>query len=400
MLNRPTIMMSVNASTTTRSSSTKTTKKSRIKKRVYIIRHGETNWNLKGKIQGGGFDIPLNNNGKLQALKAAEFLKDVPFDLIASSSLSRAKETADIIYNHHVAHYNSATATTSSTTSSTMSLISDDSKLNYTTRKNVASPPKRIIDKGFNEMRFGEFEGLSYKKYTKSTSSINEANERFQIVKRSVANDPMFPFPNRSKLPNIDGRRACVDNDDEEDQDNDDNEIDNDNENTRLAAFEIGEGEGESTRIVEERSMKALSKIITMKKNNNTTASSKSDVDDVPVDINNDEDDDEDDEEVQYIAIVSHGRTNKIMIASMIYGDAHPHFQSIKQGNTAINILDYYEEEDDVEDNGDDDDDDDDANDDNNAEEESKSRKSTMKNNMKTKWIAQKLNYIDHVKDK
>jgi hypothetical protein len=88
------------------------------------------------------------------------------------------------------------------------------------------------------------------------------------------------------------------------------------------------------------------------------------------------------------------------MIASMIYGDAHPHFQSIKQGNTAINIIDYYEEEDDVEDNGDDDDDDDDANDDNNAEEESKSRKSTMKNNMKTKWIAQKLNYIDHVKDK
>ncbi|OEU15045.1 phosphoglycerate mutase-like protein [Fragilariopsis cylindrus CCMP1102] len=364
-------MKPVNATTTTRSSTKSTKKKSRIKKRVYIIRHGETNWNVKGKIQGGGFDIPLNENGKLQALKAAEFLKDVPFDLIASSSLSRAKETADIIYTHQVAHYNNARMTTKSiTTKSTMCLISDDSKvMNYTTTKNVAPPlPKRIIDDGFNEMSFGEFEGLSY------------TNERFQIVKRNVANDPMFPFPSRSKQ-NIDGRHICADNDDDDDEGTD-------NE------FEIdeGKGEGESTRIVEERSLKALSKIITMKKKKNITASSKSDLtlDDVLVDTSTNNDDDDDEEEVQYIAIVSHGRTNKIMIASMIYGDAHPHFQTIKQGNTAINILDYYEVDD-----SDDNVDDDSSNNNNNAEvDDSKSTKNTMK----TKWIAQKLNYIDHVK--
>ena len=379
-------MKTVNATTTTRSSTKSTKKKSRIKKRVYIIRHGETNWNVKGKIQGGGFDIPLNENGKLQALKAAEFLKDVPFDLIASSSLSRAKETADIIYNHQVAHYNNnARMTTKSITKSTMCLISsDDSKLmNYTTTKNVAPPlPKRIIDNGFNEMSFGEFEGLSYSKFTKNSINNEKANERFQIVKRNVANDPMFPFPSRSKL-TIDGRHICADNDDDDDEGTD-------NE------FEIdeGKGEGESTRIVEERSLKALSKIITMKKKKNITASSKSDLtlDDVLVDTSTNNDDDDDEEEVQYIAIVSHGRTNKIMIASMIYGDAHPHFQTIKQGNTAINILDYYEV-DDSDDNIDDDYSNNNSN--NNAEEEDP--KST-KNTMKTKWIAQKLNYIDHVK--
>ena len=380
-------MKTVNATTTTRSSTKSTKKKSRIKKRVYIIRHGETNWNVKGKIQGGGFDIPLNDNGKLQALKAAEFLKDVPFDLIASSSLSRAKETADIIYNHQVAHYNNnARMTTKSiTTKSTMCLISDDSKLmnNYTTTKNVAPPlPKRIIDNGFNEMRFGEFEGLSYSKYTNNSINNEKANERFQIVKRNVANDPMFPFPSRSKL-TIDGRHICADNDDDDDEGTD-------NE------FEIdeGKGEGESTRIVEERSLKALSKIITMKKKKNITASSKSDLtlDDVLVDTSTNNDDDDDEEEVQYIAIVSHGRTNKIMIASMIYGDAHPHFQTIKQGNTAINILDYYEVDD-----SDDNIDDDSSNNNNNNNAEEEDSKST-KNTMKTKWIAQKLNYIDHVK--
>ena len=78
----------------------------------------------------------------------------------------------------------------------------------------------------------------------------------------------------------------------------------------------------------------------------------------------------------------------------MIYGDAHPHFQTIKQGNTAINILDYYEV-DDSDDNIDDDYSNNNNNNNNNAEEEySKSTKNTMK----TKWIAQKLNYIDHVK--
>lgn len=64
--------------------------------RLYLIRHGQTNWNLERKLQGRT-DIPLNENGRRVAELTREGLKDVPFDLAFTSPLSRAKETAEII---------------------------------------------------------------------------------------------------------------------------------------------------------------------------------------------------------------------------------------------------------------------------------------------------------------
>jgi hypothetical protein len=43
-------------------------------RRIYLLRHGETNWNAEGKIQGGGFDIPLNEKGRAQAMAATKNL--------------------------------------------------------------------------------------------------------------------------------------------------------------------------------------------------------------------------------------------------------------------------------------------------------------------------------------
>ncbi|MFC0273834.1 histidine phosphatase family protein [Metabacillus herbersteinensis] len=63
---------------------------------LYIVRHGETDWNQQGKIQGH-LDIPLNANGKHQAGLVAERLRGIEIDSIYSSDLSRAKETALII---------------------------------------------------------------------------------------------------------------------------------------------------------------------------------------------------------------------------------------------------------------------------------------------------------------
>lgn len=63
---------------------------------IYLIRHGETDWNRKGLLQGNT-DIPLNQNGIELARQTAEGLKDVPFDLIFTSPLSRARHTAEII---------------------------------------------------------------------------------------------------------------------------------------------------------------------------------------------------------------------------------------------------------------------------------------------------------------
>lgn len=64
--------------------------------KLYFVRHGITDWNVRKKIQGQ-VDIPLNEEGKRLAQKTAEGLSDVPFDLCISSPLCRAKETARII---------------------------------------------------------------------------------------------------------------------------------------------------------------------------------------------------------------------------------------------------------------------------------------------------------------
>lgn len=65
-------------------------------KKIYFVRHGQTDYNLKEIIQGA-VDIELNETGIKQAYDAKEKLKNIHFDKIYSSPLKRAKKTADII---------------------------------------------------------------------------------------------------------------------------------------------------------------------------------------------------------------------------------------------------------------------------------------------------------------
>jgi broad specificity phosphatase PhoE len=62
---------------------------------VYLIRHGETDWNLEGRWQGHA-DVPLNDLGRRQASLVARRLQaeGVRFDAIYSSDLARAYQTA------------------------------------------------------------------------------------------------------------------------------------------------------------------------------------------------------------------------------------------------------------------------------------------------------------------
>lgn len=63
---------------------------------LYIVRHGQTDWNKAVRLQGRS-DIPLNDYGRELARMTGEGLRDVSFDLAFTSPLSRARETAELI---------------------------------------------------------------------------------------------------------------------------------------------------------------------------------------------------------------------------------------------------------------------------------------------------------------
>jgi len=64
-----------------------------IRKELYIIRHGQTDHNLKGIVQGKGVNLPLNELGQRQAQAFFEAYKHVPFDAMYTSTLLRAQQT-------------------------------------------------------------------------------------------------------------------------------------------------------------------------------------------------------------------------------------------------------------------------------------------------------------------
>ena len=71
---------------------------------IYFVRHGVTDWNENITPDGrrlpkcqGRADIPLNNNGIAQAKELAKTLKNIKFDKIICSPLTRAKQTCELI---------------------------------------------------------------------------------------------------------------------------------------------------------------------------------------------------------------------------------------------------------------------------------------------------------------
>ena len=63
--------------------------------KVYIARHGQTDWNIQHRAQGRT-DIPLNETGRTQAKALYENIKDIKFTAVYASPLRRAAETAQI----------------------------------------------------------------------------------------------------------------------------------------------------------------------------------------------------------------------------------------------------------------------------------------------------------------
>ncbi|WAM32855.1 histidine phosphatase family protein [Caldicellulosiruptor morganii] len=125
-------------------------------KRIYLIRHGETDWNRYNKVQGS-IDTDLNETGIQQAKKLAERLKNEKIDIVFSSTLKRAYLTANEIKAFH------------------------------------PEIPLRLTER-LNEMNFGEWEGLSFDELEKKYS------ETYRLWKE---NPDRATFPGEGSLYNV-----------------------------------------------------------------------------------------------------------------------------------------------------------------------------------------------------
>ena len=116
---------------------------------LYYVRHGLTDWNIEGRLQGGN-DIPLNDRGRAQAARCADILRDrfardgraaTDFHYV-SSPLVRASETMDIL------------------------------------RKALGLPPDGYVrEPRLKEIAFGDWEGLTYLDVLKRDQSVVNQRE-------------------------------------------------------------------------------------------------------------------------------------------------------------------------------------------------------------------------------
>lgn len=117
-----------------------------ISHRLFLVRHGETDWNREGRLQGSK-DIPLNELGREQAAEAAGRLRNLVqgydgLDFVASP-MERARETMEIL------------------------------------RYRLGLPPKGYrIDERLRELTFGSWEGFTWREVRKSERELALARER------------------------------------------------------------------------------------------------------------------------------------------------------------------------------------------------------------------------------
>ena len=115
---------------------------------IYVMRHGQTDWNVSKRLQGRS-DIQLNENGRELAWRTGQELLKIPFYMAFSSPLKRAKETAILALGGRE-----------------LAVVEDE----------------RII-----EISFGEYEGLC------------SGKENYQIPDRNFTN--FFTAPDQYKVP-------------------------------------------------------------------------------------------------------------------------------------------------------------------------------------------------------
>jgi len=76
-----------------------------ILKRIYLIRHGETDPNKNQIIQGSGLDAPLNSTGEKQAIDFFRAYHHIPFDAVYTSNLIRTWQSVASFLKENLEHY-------------------------------------------------------------------------------------------------------------------------------------------------------------------------------------------------------------------------------------------------------------------------------------------------------
>jgi broad specificity phosphatase PhoE len=75
-----------------------------ISKKVYLVRHGQTDFNLRNIVQGSGVDTDLNDVGRAQALAFFETYQHVSFDKVYTSALKRSQQSVQRFIARGVPH--------------------------------------------------------------------------------------------------------------------------------------------------------------------------------------------------------------------------------------------------------------------------------------------------------
>ncbi len=153
--------------------------------KLYIVRHGETECNVKG-VYYGSLDVSITEKGRQQAAAVGDMLRNVAFDKVIISGLQRTRQTAETVLSRQICQ---------SGEREQVSPGAPGPALNGGTE--TAGPEIWSIP-AFNEMNFGAWEGLHYTRvrelYPKDYAAMSEdwincpptGGERFADFSRRV----------------------------------------------------------------------------------------------------------------------------------------------------------------------------------------------------------------------
>lgn len=160
---------------------------------IYFVRHGETVWNTEKRFQGLS-DSPLTKTGIMQAKLLGKKLENIKFDKFYSSSLKRAKDTAELIKGKREMKVEIFDDFIEISMGAMEGIQHDDFKAKYPEQQNafyydpINYDPKPYDGESFLEVRERVIKGLE------KLVKINLASERILVVSHGATLKTLFHY--------------------------------------------------------------------------------------------------------------------------------------------------------------------------------------------------------------